>query len=163
MKRYGHEYEDLYQKVKTPLHPLGYFQCIYCGMPADTMDHVPPISRVACYKSMKLKHEFFLKVPCCNQCNLVLSNSLQDTILRRIEFLKKRLSKKLAKKLRVADFTDDEIKEMDRVLASDVRRSIIERDESLDRIDYTDGQQFIFDFFDNKGVLDELEDESGDA
>lgn len=89
-------YEHLYKKLHTKEGP---FCCFYCGNLADGWDHVPPLSRVNDYKALHLVHEIYFKVPCCAECNCILSNSLQDTLEDRIEYLKDELGLKYRKLL----------------------------------------------------------------
>jgi len=90
-------YADLYKFFQhDPSNP---FTCFYCGEPASTIDHVPPISRVDDYRAFKLRHEFYLKVPCCKECNSTLQDSLQmhiiDRTIKAHELLERRYKKHL--------------------------------------------------------------------
>lgn len=70
------------------------FVCFYCGEPASTMDHQPPISRVYDYRAMGLQYECYVKVPCCEQCNSLLGATLTLDLIERQAVLKRRLEDK---------------------------------------------------------------------
>lgn len=96
-----------------------YWRCVYCGEPADQLDHVPPLTRVDDYKALGIAKEIYITVPCCGDCNSSLSNSLQDNIFERIDHLKSKLYKKYAKSTS-AEWDDDEIAELGPALRSHV-------------------------------------------
>lgn len=123
MKRKSN-YQNLYSLVSgerssNNLYPL----CVYCGSPADTRDHVPPITRVNDYRSIGLKNEQYLLVPCCKSCNSYLNDSLQDNIFDRIEHLKDILASKFSKQLKEVEWDDDELEELGDNLRSFVSSS----------------------------------------
>lgn len=96
-------YADLYAFFQhNPQQP---FTCFYCGDSASGMDHVPPLSRVDDYRAFKLRHEFFIKVPCCQECNSLLSDSLQIHIIDRVCYAHDLLEKKYKKHLKCRVWT----------------------------------------------------------
>jgi len=110
-----------------------YWTCIYCGQPADTIDHVPPVSRIDDYRAMDKVRELFVTVHCCRQCNNILGNSLQPTIIDRCEYLKDKLARRMT---RVTLWSDDELGD----IGPNLRSKLIEnnrRDKMLsDRVNY---------------------------
>lgn len=80
--------------------------CFYCGESADTVDHVPPVSRYYDYIGLYDKHPA-ITVPSCMECNLLLSDSLQEDIYGRFDEAKKRLTVKLKKYLKYASIWDE--------------------------------------------------------
>ena len=125
------------------------FTCFYCGANNGIgFDHVPPITRVDDYMAFGLANEIYVKVPACEQCNSLLGNSLQVTILDRVEFLKQRLRRKLARDLRCkVDFNDT--RHMGPRLKAVIRAAIERRDIAEARLDYYSGFQWALD---NLGV-----------
>lgn len=88
------------------------WRCFYCGSIAETVDHVPPVSRIFDYRALMLKHEFYWRVKCCYECNTVLGNKLQPTLLHRVESLKTMLSKRYKRVLATPEWDSDEINEL---------------------------------------------------
>ena len=119
--------------------------CVYCGMPADTRDHAPPLSRVSDYESFNLEQEFYLLVPCCSSCNSILGDSLQETILQRIEHLKDRLSSRYAKRIKAQEWDDSEVLELGRNLRSWVAVSSAKDLKIKHRVEYYGGYDSIAD------------------
>lgn len=156
--KYRTIYEDLYEKLPYSVHYLGFIECTYCGEAADTMDHVPPISRVDDYRALNMKHELYLKVACCKSCNSRLGNSLQNTLLDRISVAKSFLEKKYKKELKVAVFTKDELKEFSGTLKRDIIRAMERREYLLDLLDYSGGEQTFIDFLEKMEITDEIDD-----
>ena len=100
------QFNHLY-KLYCPLDDLRYI-CFYCGLPAGTVDHVPPLNRVTELKVSQ--HEVrYLKVPSCSECNLLATDELHDDIFIRQEFVKNKIKNKYKKYLRYPDWDDDEI------------------------------------------------------
>lgn len=116
-----------------------YWLCVYCGAPADTRDHVPPITRVCDYEAFNLTHEMYLLVPCCNACNSILSDSLQENILDRIEHLKGILSSRYTRRLKSQEWQQDEIAELGRNLRSHVAVAAAKDDRVRARVNYYGG------------------------
>jgi 5-methylcytosine-specific restriction endonuclease McrA len=53
--------------------------CVYCGVTANTVDHVIPISwfKAGKRKKCKANHKKNL-VACCRECNMLASNKVQS-------------------------------------------------------------------------------------
>lgn len=60
------------------------FRCFYCGVRADTIDHVPPLSRISDNPDQER-----VKVPSCGECNKKLGSSLQANLLERMQHLRR--------------------------------------------------------------------------
>lgn len=110
--------------------------CIYCGLPAVTFDHVPPISRVDDYRAMQLESEVYLLVPSCNQCNSLLSNSLQENIICRMDTLKIKLKRKLNKHIMDIEWTDSEIAALGPNLKTTIKKAIAMHRLAQQRLTY---------------------------
>lgn len=85
--------------------------CHYCGCPADTLDHIPPLSR---YHDALGTFEAFrpVKVPSCSECNVLAGDELHVSFLERQAFVKAELRHKYARQLRVREWDEDELEEM---------------------------------------------------
>lgn len=100
------QYNHLY-KLYCPVDDLRYI-CFYCGLPAGTVDHVPPLNRVTELKLIQNEIRY-LKVPSCSECNLLATDELHDDIFIRQEFVKNKIKNKYKKYLKYPDWNDDEI------------------------------------------------------
>ena len=70
-----------------------YGSCTYCGISAETLDHIPPISSVY-FLSEKAKEDFnFYKVPSCLECNSALNNISLLSVSERHSYIRKFLKK----------------------------------------------------------------------
>lgn len=94
-----------YVTIDTPDGLL--FTCFYCGEPASTKDHMPPLSRFHDYYAIYDQHRP-LQVPCCNECNILLGATLQPNIYKRVEELKIKLTTRYKKIIRYMDIWDED-------------------------------------------------------
>ena len=143
--RMRHHHESKYWFTNGARSEEGWIECIYCGLPADTRDHVPPLNRVEDYQHIGLAQEFYLKVPSCKQCNSLANEHLQDSIFDRIEFVKDKLARKYARLLKSAHWTEDELEELGPVLRSQVREAHVKAEIESARIDYYFGYEHLMD------------------
>jgi hypothetical protein len=106
---------SLYGKLYAEL-PLAFlrdrFRCFYCGQPAGTIDHQPPLDVIASLLTSEMSFEC-VKVPCCHSCNSHLGSFPSITLSERFEELKNRLRRKYRTELRLqGQWTIDEIMEL---------------------------------------------------
>lgn len=132
-------YEDLYEIFRIPLHAEGWTRCFYCGAPADTLDHQPPISRVSDYRALALEHERFVKALACRECNGLLGNELHGTLLEREEDLKARLRKKYRRYAELPDWNEDQLDDMGPRMRAEIRRSMRLKQAIVDRLTFIEG------------------------
>ena len=86
-------------------------ECTYCGIGANCLDHVIPVS----YKQIGRKGADYSKelvVPSCDECNNKLSNFYLPSIAERAEYLIGAYNKKYKKILSAPDWTEEEIREL---------------------------------------------------
>ena len=125
-------YNSLYTRVGDK-----YGECTYCGIPAEVLDHVPPLSFVH-YVSDKTKQSLsFYLVPSCGECNNALGDQPLLTIQERINFVRKHIKKRYAKALRVPYWDEDELKELSRTMREEIRKANTQSSWVKDRIVYT--------------------------
>ena len=94
--------------------------CYYCGLPADSIDHVVPQSILEAAVMAGDMESYLgligwgrtLIVKSCRQCNSLLGASLQHTLAERKAELKARLKRKLARDLNIPDWTEVELEEL---------------------------------------------------
>lgn len=84
--------------------------CHYCGCPADTTDHIPPLTRY--HDALELGPFKPVRVPCCSECNILAGNELHISFVERAAYIKERLAVRYTAQLRVVEWTEDELKEM---------------------------------------------------
>ncbi len=89
--------------------------CAYCGVVADTYDHVPPLSMVHAMGVGQFEGRMW-RVPACRECNSLLGSAPLVTVAKRREFVKKRLRVRYAKVLRLPSWSDAEIEGLGRGL-----------------------------------------------
>ena len=86
-------------------------ECIYCGIPANALDHIIPVS----YTDVSRKAAKYNKnntVPCCNECNTTLSDKWLPTISERASFILEKYNIKYKKLLNSPDWAEWEIEEL---------------------------------------------------
>lgn len=89
---------------------LGY-QCVYCGMTADTGDHFPPKSLIATGWIL----------PACRECNCFAGTVWSRDFRARCNHVKLRIREKYQKVLETPEWSDHEIKQLGRNLKSKVK------------------------------------------
>lgn len=104
--------------------------CAYCGVPADTVDHVPPISIRGSLVTLGETRWPFIEVPACHECNNLFGDRPPWTVLGRKAEIKKLLRKRYRKYLAIPEWEDREIMEHDPrgLLGSYIREGIFIRD-----------------------------------
>jgi len=136
-------YSGLYSTAPSERSEFGWPLCVYCGDPADTIDHVPPISRVDDYRALFRGRETFLLVKCCKPCNTMLANELQADIFERIDAVKYRLKRKIRRDDYALQWSQDEIAQLGKNLRSKVVSSMKKIESTQRRIDYRGGYRAI--------------------
>jgi hypothetical protein len=93
--------------------------CYYCGLPAETQDHVIPKSLIEQYRLSDpvSVHALFAHgrtrvVPACTQCNSIAGARYHETLADRKAYVKQRLRSKYAKLLAMPDWTEEELAEV---------------------------------------------------
>ena len=80
-------------------------QCHYCGMIATGYDHVIPLVIAQQIGHLDVIEELterrILLVPCCKECNSLLSDSFQEGLAERKVELKRRLRRRYKKILKM--------------------------------------------------------------
>ena len=111
--------------------------CVYCGNPAECLDHFLPVIYAYVAAQFKESGVTFPLLPACNSCNLTASSSVQSTIRDRRQHVQKRLRKRFDSRLSAREWDADELAELAPSLRGYVRRKIIERENMWARITYT--------------------------
>ena len=121
MKLHGHKY-------KRHFTTEGYY-CFYCSDPADTLDHVPPLSAMDILNKEKRKKERIpaVLVPCCSECNSALGSRQLWTVFDRLMYLESYYDAYFKKQRMM--WTEEEINE----LGPSLRESVRHRQDKLER------------------------------
>lgn len=90
----------------------GEYKCFYCADEVGCLDHCPPISAFtfADAKYFRKQEIPLVTIPCCFECNSMLSDRKLFTALERLEYLELRYDKKF--NTASALWSDEEIAEM---------------------------------------------------
>ncbi len=121
MKLHGHKY-------KRHFTTEGYY-CFYCGDPADTLDHVPPLAEMEILDVKKRKKERIpaALVPCCSECNSALGARKLWTVFDRLLYLESFYDAFFKRQKMM--WTEEEIDE----LGPSLRESVRHRQDKLER------------------------------
>ena len=92
--------------------------CIYCGMPSNAYDHVPPLSVVASVPESDQVHWKYKKYPACRECNSILGASALFTLAERRKKLLDKYLWRLRRLLRIPVWDDEDMEEIGPTLAS---------------------------------------------
>ncbi len=95
--------------------------CYYCGLPATTIDHVPPRTLRGRLIELKLdkRYEFF-ELDSCLECNLLLGPRAIFSRGDRKRFIKLALRKRYRRFLNISTWTDREISELGYTLKTSI-------------------------------------------
>lgn len=142
---YGHRYH----RVNGDRGEFSWL-CPTCGLPADTIEHYPPLSRVSDYESCS--GSVYIVYPCCFPCNLLGGTELDDTFIDRFERVKDKLKIKWKRHLAPVEWDDEELDELGPVLRSKVEGDMAKHQEYSSRINtYTGIDAIINQVFEKYG------------
>jgi hypothetical protein len=127
------------QNMYSPIIPMSYLDigvCYYCGCEADASDYVPPKKYFEFYLRSG-KHESFAIVPSCKECVGFLEDCSHGLISERKTHINNQIGRKYLKALNIFKRWDkDEVKQLERTLASSIRAGISLGKEAQDRLRY---------------------------
>lgn len=111
--------------------------CHYCGIVADSVDHVPPsVARPHIIAFGLLGYYRFTTVPACRECNSALNHLAPWTLGARKEWVKRWLRQRYAKYLRIPDWQEEEIKKKGPTLQRYIRDGLEIRNLTRKRIQW---------------------------
>lgn len=90
----------------------GMFVCFYCGAPAYELDHQPPISQIETRPDVDRQYLDIVKVPCCRECNGILSNKITESLIDRFYLCKTLLRNKYKKIIGQPAWEDNELQQL---------------------------------------------------
>ncbi len=108
--------------------------CIYCGVPATTIDHFAPLSVVSAGSGIldTVKGRFL--VPACGECNSIANSAVFPTIGAKRRYIQQRLRKKYATFLNMPYWSEDEIAELGHTLRTNVRNGLATKEWIIQRL-----------------------------
>lgn len=121
--------------------------CRYCGMPADSDDHVPPrwLLQQAATADGPTRKQLLAGWPnppavwrACRECNSFLGHRRFKTLAERRKACRAHIRKKYRKFMAATDWTPDELAELGPTLRSKVMEFIQIRDIVAARLSYGD-------------------------
>lgn len=109
--------------------------CWYCGVPSDTIDHVPPQSVRPYLVDRKLDGRYpFIEVWCCRECNSLLGARAIWNVHRRKVYIKKALARRYRRILATPPWSDAELAELGRGLQPTVLLGLALQDRVRQRL-----------------------------
>ena len=112
--------------------------CAYCGLVADTYDHVPPLSLVHALgrEHFESRRIALYLVPACRECNSCLSSVPHTSVLERRAHMKRVLRRRYAKVLRMPRWSEEEMVGLGRGLVDMIRGANAVRELTKRRIEW---------------------------
>ena len=104
-------------------------QCLYCGEPASSSDHVFPLSLCERVElddpsTRRALRRGLVIVPSCAECNSIARDEAFISILEKRAHIQKRLAQKYRRDIKACEWTHDEIKELGPSLRSHILSDI---------------------------------------
>jgi hypothetical protein len=118
-----------------PFVDIDKFDCTYCGVIAQSRDHIIPVV----YESVSRKTASYARdkvVPACNECQGILSDRWIPTISGRAAYVAGELARKYAETLRVPDWQEQEIYTLGYNLQNEVRGALVCKQLITSRISF---------------------------
>ncbi len=112
----------------------GRYRCVYCGVQADSVDHVPPVL----LKREVDKADRFC-VPACQECNSTLGSKRLFTLLDRQVYIQLQYRRKYKTLLTMRDWTSAELSELGYTLRTYVELQLEKKAWVLSRLSYSCG------------------------
>jgi hypothetical protein len=118
--------------------------CYYCGVPADTIDHVVPKSLLDAVRdsgeegliaAVSERHRR-MTVPSCHECNSLAGALYHQTLDERADFVRERLARRYARILAMPDWSPSEIATLSERLQKHVIAGLLKRDLARRRLRY---------------------------
>ncbi len=109
------------------------YNCVYCGMPCDTRDHVSPVSRDYTSRKIAPKNQKNT-VPSCRECNNLLGARLFLTIGDRASYLFSVYKNRLDKILNMPSWSKEELKSLKGRMREYVKNSLKKKESAKSKM-----------------------------
>jgi len=118
--------------------------CHYCGLPADSTDHVVPQSLLRAIRDSgdeRLLREVSerrrkMTVTACRECNSLASAKYDDTLADRKRRVQLALRRKYKRVLAMPDWSHHELADMSELMQAWIIAGLLERDELRSRVSW---------------------------
>jgi hypothetical protein len=109
--------------------------CIYCGVVADTIDHVPPQSaRPRIIQMGMVSHYHFRTVPACRECNCALGTRSPWSLVDRKAWVKTWIKRRYARYLTIPDWEPEDLARLGPMLRKFTESGLAIRDVTRKRL-----------------------------
>lgn len=111
--------------------------CVYCGEPADSLDHVLAVKWGSNVKLDVIQGELkqaLRMVPACMECNSLAGADFSLTIRQKRKLIQKKLRKKYNSFLRMPDWNEDELNGLRGRLKQSTKAALVKRAQAWDRV-----------------------------
>lgn len=108
--------------------------CTYCGMPADTVDHIIPIAYNYTKRRRHSAGNSGERVPCCRECNNLLGAKALFSIRERAQEVAECLDRRYSKELNAPAWSEDELIDLGATLRRQITARQFKRLEVIERI-----------------------------
>ena len=127
--------QEIYSRI-VPVNVTDVGKCYYCGCESEFDDYVPPKACVSFYLTSGENCSFSI-VPCCKECHEFLIPCREGLLEERKVYVNKRIERKYRKALNIYErWSDDEVKELNRIFAVSVKAGIQLGEEAYIRLKY---------------------------
>jgi hypothetical protein len=108
--------------------------CTYCGAwDGNNRDHIVPVSYN--YNGRKAS-TYRNTVPCCQECNVLLSNRLYFSLPSRAAYLLGTYERRYKKLLKQPDWSDEEIEELGPSMRTSIIQTMKDKNEVRRQLEY---------------------------
>jgi len=101
------------------------WDCFYCGAPADTVDHCPPLAMAESVSASRILYR------CCRLCNSSLGGAFLVTALERCEHLRARYSRRWHRDIEMPHWTTEEIESLDGSLKAEIIKAMKRKERAI--------------------------------
>lgn len=129
---YTKQAEHCYNLISDTDHK---YICTYCGMPADTHDHLVPLSILAKLSDLTVNLES-AKIPCCRECNSLACAAFFESFGEKKNFIRGQLRLKYEKLLKFPIWDEDELAEMGPIAREEIQHFLKKKTILLERLEY---------------------------
>lgn len=116
---------------------LAEYTCVYCGLVAATVDHIPPRTVRPSLIALGYQDLYpFIEVRACLECNSTLSDRPLWDVQSRKDHIKDRLKRKYKRYLELPDWSPDDLAEMGYKMRLHITQGLAIRAVTRARISY---------------------------
>lgn len=108
--------------------------CHYCGAPADTKDHIVPISYNYTQRPNNSPGKGGQTVDCCRECNSLLGAKALFSIEERAHEIAECLERRYKKELKAPVWSEEDLAELGPALRKQIKAKQFLRMEILERV-----------------------------